>query len=154
MAIDSSQYAMCRRAFAALLLGLIAACAHAGEEAPPPRFDGLYVSDETSGYRSYIRFYPDGAVVMASVADPSTPQQVARWLSPSHPWSAAGSYELRGPRIFLSVTGRSPTVDASQVNSVANSYQGLIRGQAILLDREGADVSVTTYRFAPAALEN
>ena len=144
-----------RSLLAALLLTLAAACAHAGET-PLPRFDGLYVSDEPErpiGYRSFIRFYPDGAVAMASVNDPSTPQQVATWLSPTHAWSASGSYDVRGPRISMSVTARTPAAGAAEVGTVANSYQGLIRGETILLDNNVGGVSIVTYRFAEVAFE-
>jgi hypothetical protein len=149
-----AEFAPLRRLLAALLVALAAACAHAGGS-PPPRLDGLYVSDEpetASSYRSYIRFYPDGAVAMASVSDPSTPQQVASWLSPTHAWSASGTYDVRANRIFLSVTARTPTAGA-EVGSIANSYQGLIRGDAILLDRDGGGVSIVTYRFDAVAFE-
>ena len=145
-----------RSLLAALLLALAAACTHAGDTPPPPRFDGLYVSDEPErpqGYRSYIRFYPDGAVAMASVNDPATPQQVATWLSPTHAWSSSGSYDLRGPRISMSVTARTPAAGAAEAGTVANSYQGLIRGETILLDNNVGGVSVVTYRFAEVAFE-
>jgi hypothetical protein len=150
-----AEFAPFRRLLAALLLALAAACAHTGES-PPPRFDGLYVSDEpetASSYRSYIRFYSNGAVAMASVSDPSTPQQVASWLSPAHAWSASGTYDVRANRIFLSVTARTPTAGAAGMENVANSYQGLIRGDAILLDRNVGGVSIVTYRFAEVAFD-
>jgi hypothetical protein len=151
-----AEFAPFRRLLAALLLALTAACALGGEGASPLRFDGLYVSDdpETSPrYRSYIRFYPDGAVAMASVNEPASPQQIATWLSPAHAWSASGTYDVRGGRIFLSVSARTPTVDAAEAGSVANSYQGLIRGDVILLDNNVGGVSIVTYRFAEVALE-
>lgn len=139
-----------RGAFAVLLLVLVAACAHAGA-ASPLRFDGLYVTGEAEALaqsRTYIRFYPDGAVVMAQVDGPSTPQQVASWISPAHAWSSAGSYDLRLDHISFSVTGRRPGAGG---DAVATAYQGIVQGDNVLLDRGRAgDVSIVTYRFAPA----
>lgn len=148
-----------RRVFAALLLAALSACASAVGEAPagpstPPRFDGLYVSDEmdaTPNYTSYIRFYADGAVAMASVRDPSTPEEVAAWLTPAHVWSATGRYEMRaGGRLNLSVARRSSANEAGA--GVANAYQGVIRGDELQLDRGGrGEVIIDTYRFVPVS---
>jgi hypothetical protein len=89
-----------RRVLAVLLLALATACAHAGDNPPPPRFDGLYVSSDAAPlHTSYMRFFPDGSVAMVSVSGPSTPQQVAAWLSPSHPFSAHGSYQVQVDRL-------------------------------------------------------
>jgi hypothetical protein len=145
-----------RRVLAVLLLALATACAHAGDNPPPPRFDGLYVSSDAAPlHTSYMRFFPDGSVAMVSVSGPSTPQQVAAWLSPSHPFSAHGSYQVQVDRLSLSVTTRSPASGAPAPDNATTSYQGLIRGDAILLDRGLTDdVSIATYRFAAVNVED
>lgn len=141
-----------RRVFAALLLGLVAACAHAGD-ARLLRYDGLYVTDEISGTpRSYLRFYADGSVAMASVSGPSTPQDVAAWLTPSHAFSAHGTYDIQRDRISVSVTPRTPATSAP---ASAIFYQGVIRGDEIELDRGGAgEVVIANYRFAAVSFPN
>lgn len=149
-----------RRVFAALLLATLAACASAGEApggaSAPARFDGLYVSDAmdaTPNYRSYIRFYPDGVVAMASVRDPSTPQEVATWLTPAHTFSATGRYEMSaGGRLTLSVSRRAPDAAA---NASTTAYQGMIRSDVLRLDRGGeGEVQIVTYRFVPIDFAN
>jgi hypothetical protein len=149
-----------RRVFAALLLGALAACASTSEgPSAPARFDGLYVSDEvaaTPNYTSYIRFYPDGAVVMASVRDPSTPQEVATWLTPAHAFSATGRYDMSASgRLNLSVSRRALAADAPQVGAVASAYQGTIRSDVLRLDRGGeGEVQIVTYHFVPIDFAN
>lgn len=149
-----------RRVFAALLLAAVSACASPGEapadQSAPARFDGLYVSDEmdaTPNYTSYVRFYPDGAVVMASVRDPSTPQEVATWLTPAHAFAASGRYEMSASgRLNLSVSRRALSADAPQSGVVASRYQGTIRSDVLRLDRGGeGEVEIVTYHFAPFA---
>src|SRR5215831_9644275 len=68
------------------------------------RFDGLYVSRQKTlkdgfAYREYLRFYADGAVVIASVSDPSTAEAVATWLSPEVRSQPSGRYSTEGERL-------------------------------------------------------
>ena len=49
------------------------------KETVPLRYDGLYYTAETCGFRTYYRFYSEGKVVSAYTS--ATPAQVQKWLN-------------------------------------------------------------------------
>lgn len=86
-----------------------------------PRFDGLYRCKE-GGYLGWLRFFSDGLVLNASTTE-ATPEQIARWLRPSHAHLSSGQWRFVGDQIAFSVTSRNGSVD----------FEGYVNGDTLVL---------------------
>ena len=122
------------------------------------RFDGLYVSapkklKDGSAYREYLRFYPDGAVVIASVTDPSNAEMVARWLHPELPGHPRGRYSTEEDILrFTAVIPESVDYrDGTVEPEIRFEYDGVILHDRLRLTFYPPNRAATTeeYRFCP-----
>lgn len=98
------------------------------------RTDGLY-EVKKSDYVTYLRFFPDGTVVMASVVG-GTAEDVARWLKPGGGYTTStGKVPLKQAADHSTFVVQGPTVKFStkSTNGVVD-YEGIVTGDKLILD--------------------
>lgn len=109
------------------------------------KYDGVYMSEEkvasdmTTRYRSYIRFYPEGDVIV--VSSTGRPEDLKKWFSKDHATVSKGKFTIQGNRISFSAVSSKGTVD----------YSGEIEGDQIRLNyysHMNQRRDSTTYNFA------
>ena len=133
-----------------LLLALFAACpvlpCSAADAHSAIKFDSLYCADDVDGFMppvaSYLRFYPDGIVVLMAACD--TPAEAAKWSRREDRFSSQGRYAIEGRRLTFSVTHANGAVD----------YSGTIDGDqlAVTWDARNGKKGKEMYRFVRLAL--
>ncbi len=81
------------------------------------RYDGVYRSTDAHGtidpYRNYLRFFPDGQVMVASISGAPESEFVYRWLSPDNQnhGMGRGRFKVNGNRMIFSDTQPTGMVD-------------------------------------------
>jgi hypothetical protein len=68
------------------------------------QFDGLYMRADTAGYWQYIRFFPDGKVVTASII--SELKNIPKWLTSEGNLMWSGTYKIDTDNIEFTTTNR------------------------------------------------
>ena len=138
-----------------LAIGLSAGAASAA--AVPIRFDGLYCARTSSGCTEFMRFYPDGTLVIA--CSTGNARQVARWLRKDYSWlgEGGGTYRIVGNKLKArtSVHAGKP----GRTGSGWIDYTGSINGNSLLLrihshltgHRETLRLEFVKVRFGHAA---
>lgn len=86
-----------------------------------PRFDGLYLCRDDA-YLSWLRFYEDGLVLQVTTSA-ATPEQVARWMHPTHPHLWSGRWSLDDDRLTFTATNSYGSVE----------YDGYVQGDTLVL---------------------
>jgi hypothetical protein len=63
------------------------------------RFDGLYHSITHLSSDKFLRFYPEGTVISASISKPATAEEIGQWFGKGHDYSSVGEYKRSGAQI-------------------------------------------------------
>ncbi len=107
-----------------LILGLavtLTSCATIGDHEAELHYDGVYQSDRTEDYYSYLRFYPDGTVI--NVSSTGQPNDLRQWFAKGHDGVSSGKVKLKDKRISFSALSSKGTVD----------YDGELEGNQLRL---------------------
>ncbi|MDP2647283.1 MAG: hypothetical protein Q8P24_20310 [Desulfobacterales bacterium] len=83
-----------------------------GQEKASLRYDGLYLAKGNDTTR-YLRFYEDGTVIGVGVANPSTPDKIAKWLYKDNPDELWGkdTYKVKGSDLEFTLKSPPGEVD-------------------------------------------
>lgn len=135
-----------RHIFVRLLIACSVLPCSASDAPSAIKFDGLYCADDVDGFMppvaSYLRFYPDGIVVL--VASRDTPAEAAKWIRRDDRLSSQGHYAIEGRLLTLAATNANGAVD----------YSGTIDGDQLVLswDARNGKKGKEVYRFVRLAL--
>ena len=92
---------------------------------PVVRTAGVYrCHPEEAHWVSWLRFYPDGLVLVVSTIPSATPADLLRWFAPHTGHLGRGAWTLDGARLSFVSTSAEGRVD----------YEGVVEGEELLLD--------------------
>ncbi|WP_298717044.1 hypothetical protein [Chitinophaga sp.] len=113
-------------------------------------FDGIYsartghVSDSSADIHTYLRFYPDGAVILQSVTSGDA-RSVAGWFGRYKQYAQKGTYTMQNGQLVMQLTNEK-AITTGQAGGTSTYLHGkLVDGRLELTDT--TDCSEFSYAF-------